>query len=551
MSDEDVAIKQEDTPDQETELSDEEQAMAKLKEAIRVDKEEIGPLRLKLTVTVPQETLDERRGEQFDELRRDAVIPGFRKGRAPQRLVEKRFATDVGEQLITQMLSSGYLAAVEKEDLKPLGDPLFWAKVKEERVGEDGKSRQVEVERLLSLDKALDHLAMPKDGALTFSCELELKPEFELPELGKIPVEKPRVEIGDEDVDAEVQRLCMLRGTFKPVDNGKIKRNDMIIADMKMTVDGDIIASEENFDLAARDVHIKGVPLTGFGDTADGQTIDATLTFEVTVPDDHENIDIRGKTAKFEFVVREVKRLVVPKLDKAFLESIGFDSEQQLRDTVRTSLSARLDSTLQRGMRAQVAAYLLDKTKLEVPDRLSQRQTERSVSRRMIEMLQLGMPEAEVEKRMDEMRNQAHDQAVHDLKLFFILERIAEDSKIEVGEERLNSAIADIARQSNRRFDRVRDDLSKGDGLTTLYMSLRDEATLDKLLEDAVITEMEGPKEQSAAKKTPAVKVAAKSGAESKAGAAKKPAPKASGAKKATAQKASPKKKTTKKKTGS
>jgi len=501
MADEELALEQKETADEESEQSKEEQAMARLKEAITVSKEDLGSLRLKLTITVPAETLSERRGEQFAELRRDALIPGFRKGRAPLALVEKRFASDVGEQLKTQIVSSGYLAAVDKEELKTLGDPLFLARVKEERVGEDGKPRQVEGDRLLPLDKALDHIHMPKEGDLTFSCEVELKPQFELPELTGVPVDKPRIEIDDDDIDEEVRRFCMLRGTFEPVESGDIERNDMLIADTRMIVEGQVIFSEENFDLAARDVRIKGVPLTGFGDEAEGKPLNTTITFEAKVPDDHEDLNLRGKTARFEFVTREVKRLSVPEVNDELLKTFGFESEDELRSMIRTSLESRLDATLNRGMRQQVAAYLLEKTALDIPAGLSERQTNRSLARRMIELYRQGVPEAEIDRRMDEERPKAREQAVKDLKLFFILEKIAEAREIEVPEERLNAAIAEIAKDTNRRFDRVRDELSKGDGMMLLYIQLRDEAVLDALLKDAKITETEGPKKTTAAKK--------------------------------------------------
>jgi len=120
-------------------------------------------------------------------------------------------------------------------------------------------------------------------------------------------------------------------------------------------------------------------------------------------------------------------------------------------------------------------------------------------------MLQAGVPEAELNKVADELRVRAHDQVVDDLKLFFVLERIAEDREIEVSEERINGAIAHIAQRTNKRFDRVRDELSKGDGLVSLYVQLRDEQILDSLIEDAVITEEQGPKKK-AAKKPPAKK---------------------------------------------
>ena len=168
---------------------------------------------------------------------------------------------------------------------------------------------------------------------------------------------------------------------------------------------------------------------------------------------------------------------------------------------MRFALESRLDRTIKQGMHEQVGEYLLEHTKLEIPEGLSQRQTERSVTRRMIEMYQAGIPQPEIEKSMDELRARAQDQVIRDLKLFFILEKIAEERDVEVSEERINAAIADIARRSNKRFDRVRDELSKGDGLTTLYVQLRDEQVLEGLLAEAEITETEVPKKKAPKKK--------------------------------------------------
>jgi trigger factor len=517
MSDEDLAVDPEGTSEpqddaeleesaEEHELSEEEQAMAKLKEAISVEKEEIGALRLKLTVTIPQETLDERRGDQFAELKREALVPGFRKGHAPLVLVEKRFGSDVGEQLKGELIGSGYQAAVEKEALKPLGDPRLCVRVAEERMSEDGKPAKVEVEKLLPLGEALDHIKLPKEGSFVFSCELELTPEFELPALEKIPVERPVVDIDDDDVDAEVRRLSMFRGSFQPVEEGAVEPDDLLYVDMKMSVDGQQIATEENVDVPARDSRLKDIPLPGFGDAVAGKKLGDTFSFEAPVPDDHEDNDLRGKTAEFEFVVREIKRLVLPPVDEEFLSSLGFDTESELRDAIRQSLTSRLDSVIQRGLREQIGQYLIDNTDLDIPEGLSQRQTDRSVTRRMIEMYQAGLPQAEIDKQMDELRSKAHEQAVRDLKLFFVLEKIAEQREIAVTEEEINGAIAEMARQSNQRFDRVRDNLSKGDGLATLYLQLRDQKVLDALLADAEITEKKRPKKTTKKKKKTAKK---------------------------------------------
>lgn len=500
MTDEDLAVEQEEV--QEEELSDDERAMAKLKEAIKVDKDEIGPLRLKLKVTVPRDLLDERYGEQFADLKRDADIPGFRKGHAPLKLVEKRFAGDVGDQLKSALISGGYLAAVEKEDLKVLGDPLFLVNVKEDRKDEQGQSQSVETEKLVPFDKAIDAYQMPKEGDLDFSFEIELKPEIDLPSLEKIPVTKPAISVGDDDVEEELRRLRSVRGTFQPVTKGGVKADDMIYTDMTMKVEGHIIHTEENFDLAARDVRVKGVPLSGFGKAVTGKKIDESFTFSADVPDDHENVEIRGKSAEFDLTVREIKRLELPEIDEDFLNGVGMESEKELRDALRSSLESQLDQTMKRAMHEQIGKFLAENTKMDVPEGLSERQTERSISRRGMEMRHMGVPATEVDKALDEMRGEARDQVVSDLKLFFILEKIAEDRDIDVREEELNAAIAQIAQRSNKRFDRMRDELSQGEGMTTLYLRLRDQRVLSSLLEDAEVTEVETPKTTTAEKAT-------------------------------------------------
>lgn len=513
MTDEELAVERDETPETpenpedpennegQAELSEEEKLMAKLKEAVEVSREEIGPLRQKLTITVPRDLMDERLGEQFMELKRDAAIPGFRKGRAPLRLVEKRFSHDVGDELAGQLVSSSYLAATEKEELNPLGDPMIWVTATEKRTDEKGGERTVEVEKLLPLEEALEFIELPKEGSLTYSCELDLKPEFELPGLEGIPLTRPNIKIEDEDVDRELDRMLRTRGTFEPVEGGKVEPDDMLYASMKMTVEDEVIRQEDNFDLAARDLRLVGVPLKGFGDAVVSKQVGDEVTFEAPVPEDHENIDIRGKTARFEFKLEEIKRLKVPPLDKEFLSAVGFESEKELREFVRSNMEAELEQLTSRALRGQVNEYLASKVEMEVPEALSQRQAERIVARRMMEMLRANVPEAEVKKAVDEMRTEAQVESVRELKLYFILEKVAEELSVEVSEDEINGAIAMIAQRQNRRFDRVRDELSKQGGLTSLYLQLRDEKILDQLVAQAQISEGPAPEKKKAPKK--------------------------------------------------
>ena len=498
MPDEDVSVQDQDNTMEE---SGEEQSLQdKLKDAISVKVEDIGPLRKKLTITIPRDSIDEQLNEQYDELRQEAVVPGFRRGRAPQKLLEKRFGSDVGEQVGSSLIGNAYFAAVEKESLDVLGDPMVQVTVKE-KVKKDGKTEEIETEKLLPVDQAMEHLDLPTEGDFTYACELEIKPEFELPNLEKIPVEKPVLTVGDEDVDNEVKRMQTLRGQFKPVEGGKIEEHDLIGGTATITVDGNVLKTEERAELAARDQRYDGLLLEGFGKAAIGKKIGDTISVEVTIPDDYEVVDARAKSGTFTIEAAEHKRLEVPEIDEEFVTSMGFDSVDEYRGFIKEQMERQIEQEARRVMHDNVSKYLLDNVQMELPEGLSQRQAENIVSRQMMDLYSRGLSEADISKQVDEMRTEAAAQAADGLRLYFVMDKIAEDKEVTVNEEEINAAIAEIAHRRNLRFDRVRDEIIGTNHLNTLYIRLRDQKILEMLLADADVTEKDVSAETKEEKK--------------------------------------------------
>lgn len=482
MVDEEVLDEQErEEPDVEPEEQADEEAslQEKLKKAIDVRVEDVATLRKKLTVTVPPEAVAERRDEQYGELSRDAVIPGFRKGRAPRRLLEKRFGSEIDETLSQQLVSNAYMAAIEKAELKVIGDPLVWAREKD-----------AESETLMEVQAALDLIELPEDGALEFSCEVELQPEFDLPELEGIPLEKPLVEVSDEDITAYVDRIRSTRGTYDLIEDGGIEPDDVVTADIRMTSGETVLKEQEGVRLAARPQTVDGVVLENLGDLLKGRKVDETVKASGEIASDYVKAEFRGKQADFDITIRKIERLRLPELNQELIESFGFESEQELRDWVRGDLESRIEDQVRQGMAGQVYKYLLDNTEFDVPERLSERQAARVAARRMIEMYQMGMPPTEVEKHLDELRTGAREETARDLKIFFIMEALAEKFEPEVSEAEINGAIAMIAQRQGRRFDRVRDEMARGDGAMNLYLQIRDRKIVDQLIEKASLTEM-------------------------------------------------------------
>jgi trigger factor len=142
-------------------------------------------------------------------------------------------------------------------------------------------------------------------------------------------------------------------------------------------------------------------------------------------------------------------------------------------------------------MREQVNKFLLDNVQIELPKKLSDRQAERVVSRRAIDLMMRGVPREQVEASVERLRHGAQDEAVRELKLFFILQKIANDQNVDVDEAELNGRIAMLAAQRGRRPEKMKQEMAKDGSLASLYVQMREQKAIDRLLAGAQVEEVD------------------------------------------------------------
>jgi trigger factor len=447
-----------------------ERLLKELKDAVKLDARDIGVLRKELHITVPAKVIADHLEQNYKELMHDAFVPGFRKGRAPRRLIEKRFGGEVRESLTTAVVGQSFYAAAENAKLETLGDPLF-------RIDTDAGAK------LMEFSEAMQHLKLPEQGDFGYVCEVELKPAFELPELKGIEVKFPEIKITKAMVDEQILRRRKLRGRYELIDE-PAQKDDMLVADVALSVDGVEVKREDNATFGVRPARVEGIPLLTLDETLTGVKPGEARQADCVIPDDFEQADLRGKAGRFEFKVHEIKRLVPEVLEES-LKAWGVESENELQKDVRADLESERDQLLERAKKAQVEEYLLKNTKLDLPESFSTRQTDRAVSRRIVELQQKGMAASDIEARIDELRTSAQEEVGAGLRVAFILDKVAETLKVEVTDEEVNTEIARMARLYNRRFDRVRDDLQSRGLLEQLVEQIRHGKCLEALLKDA------------------------------------------------------------------
>ncbi len=442
-----------------------------LREKVRAETRDIGVLRKELTIIVPAEVIATHTAHNYDELMGDVHLPGFRKGRAPRKLIEKRFGAEVRETMKSTIVGQGYFAAVEREKLDVLGEPLF-------RISADGG------EKLVEFNTALEKIELPASGDLTYTVELELRPKFDLPTLEGIELKTPQVTITDEMINGQIELQCKNRGRLEPTDGAAAGDEDVLIADVTLYCEDKQVKHEENVQLGVRPSRLDGIVLQNLADVLRGAKIGEERSIDCSISDDYERADLRGKPARFDFKIHEIKRLV-PVTVEQLVENLGMGGEQELREYTRSVLEIERDDLERRAKQVQVEEYLLKNTAIDLPEGLSARQTDRAIIRRVLELQQSGVPMTEIEAQIDALRTHASEDVRRNLKLAFILDAISHRLGIRVTEEELNAAIGAIARRYNRRYDRVRDELQSQGLLLQLAEQIRHDKAIEQLIGNA------------------------------------------------------------------
>ncbi|MDT8302731.1 MAG: trigger factor [Sedimentisphaerales bacterium] len=462
--------------------------------------EEAGPCKKKVSIEIPEEAIKMATDEQYKTLRKEAVLPGFRKGRAPRRLLEKRFGKETTEQVKLTLLAEASESALKDNELDTLGEP----------------------------DIDFEKIEIPKEGPLKFDFEVEVRPEFELPELESIAVTKTTLEVTDEQIDREIERLQRWSGVWTPRKDGAVEPEDQIIADALIKAE-DI---EEQQKLDNIEIHVRQngfvgeVPVEKLDELLTGAKCGETKEINVDVPKTYFREEYRGKKVEISVEIKDIKWLKPAELDQAFFARLGIEDENELREKTQDTLQSRLETQVRTEMSEQIYQYLHDNTNLDLPLDIVAQQATSLLQRQYQNLMMRGLPREQLTEQLEQLQAGSEEQAKKQLKTFFIMDKIAEKLDIKVSDEEINGHIAQIAIQRQQRPEKMREDMERNGSLAQFTLEIRQNKCVEKLLETAKITEKKPEKKAKKAKKE-----------------AKKPAKKTA----KTAKKTEPKNKTPKK----
>ncbi|MHB0957019.1 MAG: trigger factor [Pirellulaceae bacterium] len=438
------------------------EATEKPKLALEVKIDKPGACQRHITVTVARSDVDRYLSEAFDELKPKAEVPGFRPGRAPRKLVETRFKDQVGDQVKGSLLMDSLSQVSEEYEFSAISEPNF----------------------------DLDAVSLPEDGPFTFEFDIEVRPEFDVPKWGGLQLERPIREYSDEDVERHLGKL--LKRYAKLIDrDGGAEPEDVLDVNVAVTHAGKLVTEHENVRVTLLpNLSLRDVTIAHFDELMAGAVVGETRSTVVTLSDGAENEAMRGQEVAVSFKVTGIRHLELPKLNQAFLESIGgFNDEDELREAVRSELVRQAVFAQQRRLREQITTTLIQGADWELPPDLVRRQAKRELERMVLELQSSGFSAEMIRNYANQIRQNSLRSTEAALKEHFIFERIAEEEEIEADPADYETEIRSIAEQSGDSVRRVRARLEKRGQMDALRNQIIERKVVDLICSQAQFTD--------------------------------------------------------------
>jgi trigger factor len=420
---------------------------------LKVEYTEKSTVRKCLTFEVEPEVVQAEIAEEARKTARKARIPGFRRGKVPAELIRQRFRAAIHDEVAERIIKRVLFDEIEGRGLRPLAPP------------------------------AIKDLRVSDNGPMTFRAEFEVLPLIELPEYRNVEVRARTVQVGETDVEAEIEKLRQAAARLDPVDGRPSAAGDTVLVDLAWRASSDGKPQREEdalIDVGAPEHHAElNAALTGVEPGANG-----SLT--VTFPADHVSRSVAGQTVSYTYTVKAIKTRVVPALDDELAKELGdWESLAELREGVRERLVALEERKIDAELKSAILDELCARSEFEVPDALVERHMSARTQNVATTLALQGVDPRHVGIDWREFRSAQRDEATKAAKAEVLLREIMSRERVEVEDAELEAEIGRIAERRKRPRESVRVRLEKDGEIEALRARIREDKTLDLLKANA------------------------------------------------------------------
>jgi trigger factor len=410
-----------------------------------------------LTVEVDAETFNQGLDEAFKKVVKQVNVPGFRKGKMPRGMFEKRFGVEsLYQDALDIILPDAYENAIKETGIEPVDRP------------------EVDVEQI------------EKGQNLIFTAKVTVKPEVKLGEYKGLEVEKLEDTVTDEEVDAEIKQLQERNAELVVKEEGTVENGDTVVIDFEGFVDGEAFegGKAENYSLEIG----SGSFIPGFEEQLVGIATGEEKDVEVNFPEEYHAENLAGKPATFKVKVHEIKAKELPELDDEFAKDV--DDEVETLDELKAKTRTRLEETKKRDAENSLKDTLIEKAsenaEIDIPEAMVNTELDRMLrefeQRLQMQGMNLDLYFQFSGQDENALREQMKEDAGKRVRVNLTLEAIAKAENIEVSEEEISAELENMATMYGVSADEIKSMLGGLDGITE---DLKIRKAIDFLVENS------------------------------------------------------------------
>jgi len=424
--------------------------------------EDISPVKKKLSVEIESSKVDKKLDKAYRELQKTMKIHGFRQGKVPRKILETRFGEQVTKDIILDLINETFPKAVDEVKVFPVGEPVF----------EKG--------------------TLIQGQNFNYSAIMEIRPEFEINNYLGIEVEKGKVVVTEEMVQARLDKIREANGKLIDLDNKDkpIQKGDYAVLDYEASSDGESIEglNTKNFllNVGSKEFHPK------FDEALIGHKMGDEIEIEADFEDSYPNARLAGKNVHFKVKIVEIKKMVLPELDDDFAKTLGgnFENIEALKNKVREALTTEEEERIDREVKQKLLQKISEPIDFELPQSLVESELAYAIENIRQNLMMSGSDLQEQDIPEEDLRKRLRPSSEKRVKEMLILGAIARQEGIDLTEEEIREGFNKIARMTGQDVETVRKYYELRNKTGAFREQLMEEKTLNYLVAHAKISEI-------------------------------------------------------------
>jgi len=429
---------------------------------IKVEKKEGS--QITFDIEVPKETVNQLFSKAFKKIVKDVEVPGFRKGRVPRKIFEQKYGKEpIEEEATKQLYALVYEKILKEENITPITYPR------------------------------MEVLKLSEDEDALLKVEVVTKPEVKLGNYKGVKVKGNKIKVEEKEIKEQLERLQKINAEYPPLlENRPTQEGDWLALEMR-PASGEIPYLRQDTESIWYKLGSDQLP-PSFHRELLGAKIGDEKLIETTIPSDHPRRELAGKKIRLNVKVKDIRKERLPELNDEFAKKLNFENMQALKERIKKELESFKGKREEERIKAEIVEKIVKNSKVDIPPLLLEEETEEKLKNLEEELRKKGI-DLESYLNQQKMSKESlekilREQAEFELKTLFVLDKIAQEEKIEVSDEEIDKRLELVVQGEDKKNKAklLKEELARRGRLGSLIQRMRNEKTIDFLYENAEVS---------------------------------------------------------------